>query len=75
MASRENKKYYGQRDLKMTGSRLSPREAAQNLYGGLREADKQGFTSIYYEALPREGIGFAVMNRVYKASGYNIVKV
>ena len=75
MGSRENKKYYGQRDLFITGSKFSPREAAQKLYGSLRDADEQGFTSIYYEALPREGIGFAVMNRIYKASGYNIVKV
>lgn len=75
MASRENRKYYGRRDFVVTGSYYKPEEAARQLYSQLREADEEGYTSIYYEALPKEGIGFAVMNRVYKASAYNIVKV
>ncbi len=75
MASRENKKYYGKRDLVITGSLYSPQEAAKKLYTLLRTADEDGYSSIYFEALPKEGIGFAVMNRIYKASAYNIVKV
>jgi L-threonylcarbamoyladenylate synthase len=75
MASRENKKYYGKRDLVVTGSLYSPQEAAKKLYTLLRTADEDGYSSIYFEALPKEGIGFAVMNRIYKASAYNIVKV
>ena len=75
MASRENKKYYGKRNLVITGSLYSPQEAAKKLYTLLRTADEDGYSSIYFEALPKEGIGFAVMNRIYKASAYNIVKV
>ena len=75
MASRENKKYYGKRDLVITGSLYSPQEAAKKLYALLRAADEEGYSSVYFEALPKEGIGFAVMNRIYKASAYNIVKV
>ncbi len=75
MASRENKKYYGKRNLVVTGSVYSPQEAANKLYALLRAADEDGYSSIYFEALPKEGIGFAVMNRIYKASAYNIVKV
>lgn len=75
MASKENKKYYGRRDVVVTGSINSPEEAAKNLYAMLRKADEDGYSSIFYEALPKEGIGFAVMNRIYKASAYNIVKV
>ncbi|MBT3318379.1 MAG: threonylcarbamoyl-AMP synthase [Clostridia bacterium] len=75
MASRENKKYYGPRDLVITGSIHSPEQAAKVLYSLLRDADEKGYTSIYFEALPRVGIGFAVMNRIYKAAAYNIVKV
>jgi len=75
MASRENKKYYGRRDLVVTGSRLSPEQAAKNLYAQLRQADEDGYSTIYFEGLCREGIGFAVMNRIYKAAAYNIVKV
>jgi L-threonylcarbamoyladenylate synthase len=75
MASRENKKYYGRRETLVTGSAGDPREAARSLYGLLREADEKAFTSIYFEAIQKTGIGFAVMNRVYKAAAYNIVKV
>lgn len=75
MASRENHRYYGKRDVAVIGSIYEPREAAKNLYGLLRDADDNDYTSIYFEAIPREGIGFAVMNRVYKAAAYNIVKV
>ncbi len=75
MAARENKRYYGRRDLAVTGSAEDAREAAKKLYMLLREADEQGFTSILFEAVPKTGIGFAVMNRVYKAAAYNIVRV
>lgn len=75
MASRENRKYYGRRETVVTGSVNDPREAAKSLYSLLREADEKLFTSIYFEAIPKTGIGFAVMNRVYKAAAYNIVKV
>ncbi len=75
MAARENKRYYGRRDVAVTGRNEDAREAARSLYALLREADEQGFTSILFEAVPRAGIGFAVMNRVYKAAAYNIVRV
>ena len=75
MASRENKRFYGRRDVSVTGSQGDAREAAKNLYAMLRAADDEGYSCIYYEAVPKEGIGYAVMNRVYKAASYNIVKV
>jgi L-threonylcarbamoyladenylate synthase len=75
MASREHKRFYGRRDLAVTGSVDDLREAGRSLYGLLRGADEQGYTSILFEAVPKSGIGFAVMNRVYKAAAYNIVRV
>ena len=75
LAARENKKYYGRRDLNETGSIKDAGEAARNIYALLRRADDEGFSKIYFEAVPKTGIGFAVMNRVYKAAAYNIVKV
>jgi L-threonylcarbamoyladenylate synthase len=75
LASQENKRYYGRRDLAVTGSIRDAGEAAKNIYALLRKADDEGYSKIYFEALPKCGIGFAVMNRVYKAAGYNIVKV
>jgi L-threonylcarbamoyladenylate synthase len=74
-ASRENKKYYGRREVTVSGSLADLNEAAKNLYGLLRSADEGGYTQIYFEAIPKDGIGYAVMNRIYKAAAYNTVKV
>ncbi len=75
LAARENKKYYGRRDVAVTGSVQGAEETAKNIYALLRSADLEGYSKIYFEAVPKIGIGFAVMNRVYKAAAYNIVKV
>ena len=75
MAAREHKRFYGRRDVAVTGSIEDLRGVAKSLYALLRDADAAGYTSILFEAVPKEGIGFAVMNRVYKAAAYNIVRV
>jgi L-threonylcarbamoyladenylate synthase len=75
LATRENRRYYGKRDIAVTGSMEDAREIAKSLYALLRGADEDGYSRIYFEGIPKVGIGFAVMNRVYKAAAYNIVKV
>jgi len=51
-------------------------EAAHNFFSELREMDRQGMDMILAGALSdRDGVGFAVMNRMMKSAGYNIVKV
>lgn len=51
-------------------------EAAQNFFADLRELDSQGVDLILAGALSdKDGVGFAVMNRMMKSAGYNIVKV
>jgi L-threonylcarbamoyladenylate synthase len=75
LATRENRRYYGKRDVEVTGSEKDAREIAKGLYALLRGADEDGYSRIYFEGIPKSGIGFAVMNRVYKAAAYNIVKV
>lgn len=51
-------------------------EAAQNFFAELRELDSQGVDLIIAGALSdKDGVGFAVMNRMMKSAGYNIVKV
>ncbi len=47
---------------------------AHNLFGLLREFDSEGVDVIVAEALPMEGLGLAVMNRLRRAAGYKIVK-
>ena len=49
--------------------------AAKEFFAGLRSADEEGVDNILVMALPEEGIGFAVMNRMLKAAGYNVRRV
>ena len=51
------------------------RAAAQKFFAQLREADKSDVDVILAAAMPEEGIGFSVMNRMLKSAGYNIKKV
>jgi L-threonylcarbamoyladenylate synthase len=51
-------------------------EAAHDLFAELRALDETGVDLIIAGALSRkDSLGFAVMNRMMKAAGYNIVKV
>ena len=50
------------------GDRTKPEELAANLFGALRGADERSLEVIYGEALCREGVGEAIMNRFLKAS-------
>jgi L-threonylcarbamoyladenylate synthase len=60
--------------VKSLGSRYNLAVIAQNLFNLLREFDAEGMHVVIAEGLPTEGLGLAVMNRLRKASGYNIVK-
>jgi L-threonylcarbamoyladenylate synthase len=60
--------------VKSLGTRFNVESIAQNLFKLLREFDDEGVDVIIAEGVPAEGIGLAVMNRLRKASGYNIVK-
>jgi L-threonylcarbamoyladenylate synthase len=48
---------------------------AKNLFKVLREFDAEGVKFVAAEGLEPVGIGLAVMNRLRKAAGYNIVRV
>ncbi len=51
-------------------------EAAHDFFSNLREMDEQNVDLILAGALSdKDGVGFAVMNRMLKSSGYNIAKV
>ena len=51
-------------------------EAAHEFFAKLRELDGEGVDLILAGALSeQDGVGFAVMNRMLKSAGYNIVKV
>ncbi|TCS78035.1 L-threonylcarbamoyladenylate synthase [Tepidibacillus fermentans] len=48
---------------------------AANVYDALRQFDKDKIDFILAEAFPETGIGLAIMNRLKKAAGGNILKV
>lgn len=48
-------------------------EIARRLFGLLREMDDEEVDSIYSEAVSGEGVAAAIMNRLLKAAGHNIV--
>ncbi|MFS1510906.1 L-threonylcarbamoyladenylate synthase [Chengkuizengella sp. SCS-71B] len=71
----ESKKEYNA-DLVLTyGSRSRIDETAHDLYAALRMFDKNKVTIIFAEACSEEGMGLAVMNRLMKASGNQVVQV
>lgn len=50
-------------------------KAAHDLFAMLRAADQENIDVILAAALPDEGLGFSVMNRMLKSAGYNIIYV
>ena len=51
-------------------------EAAHDFYSRLRELDEEGIDLILAGALSqKDGVGFAVMNRMMKSAGYKIARV
>ncbi len=57
------------------GSRKSPATIAANLFESLRFFDTTDIQIIIAEAIDGDGIGMAVMNRLKKAAGHDIIKV
>jgi len=60
--------------VKSLGSRSNPASLAKNLFKMLREFDEEKVDVIIAEGIPLRHLGLAVMNRLRKASGFNIVK-
>ncbi len=50
------------------------REAARNLYAALRKMDKSDVDIIYIQGFPKNPETEALMNRIYKATGNEIIK-
>ncbi len=65
---------YGNTPVISLGSRLIPETIAAGLFKAFRDFDDIGVSVIIAEAIEDKGIGMAVMNRMKKASGYNIIK-
>jgi L-threonylcarbamoyladenylate synthase len=57
------------------GSRNDPAVIAGRLYDLLRFCDKLAVDQIYIEGIPAQGIGVAIINRLRKAAGGNVIHV
>jgi L-threonylcarbamoyladenylate synthase len=77
VVSRETENIYREKGFRtlVIGSRSNIYEIAKNLFSTLRELDRLGADLGIVEGFPEIGLGLTVMNRLRKASGYNIVKV
>ena len=61
--------------IRSVGIRAREETVAHNLYAVLREFDDLEADVIFSESFPDDQIGQAIMNRLSKAAGYNIIKV
>lgn len=57
------------------GSREDLRSVAQNIFEILRSLDDKNVDVILAEAFPEKGIGIAIMNRLRKSAGFDIINV
>lgn len=75
LATEETKQNYQSGSVISMGSRSNLYSAAAAIFDALRQFDIQKVDIIYAEALSEENIGMAVMNRLKKAAGFNIIEV
>jgi len=75
LATDESVSRYDADVVKSLGSRENPAMIAKNLFRLLREFDKEKVDIIIAEGVSLQGLGLAVMNRLRKASSFNIVRV
>lgn len=73
LASEENEKKYQGGVVKVAGSHRELDCVAHNLYRILREFDKEGVDEIYSESFEGEEFGAAIMNRMKKAAGQQVI--
>ncbi len=75
LASDETAGYYKNVNVLSLGSRKNYAVIASNVFEKLREFDIIGVDVIYAEAYDEQGMGLAVMNRMKKAAGFNMIEV
>ncbi len=61
--------------VKVAGSRAKEEEVARSLFKILREFDDEETEVMFTESFEAEGIGQAVMNRLLKAAGHQVIRV
>jgi L-threonylcarbamoyladenylate synthase len=75
IASHQTKAYYKSGCIKLMGDRNNTNEIASRLFEILRVFDDIGVDYIYTESFREGDLGQAIMNRLLKAAGYQIIYV
>ena len=75
IASDETVHRYCGGNVKSMGSRQDELSISRHLYAVLREFDEQQVSCIFSEAFETPDLGQAIMNRMIKAAGHQIVRV
>lgn len=75
MATTETAHLYSHRNVRIVGSREDLRTIAKNLFDTLRAFDEDGVDVIIAEGVEPKEIGLAIMNRLRKSAGFNVVRV
>ncbi|MFS0862993.1 L-threonylcarbamoyladenylate synthase [Fredinandcohnia sp. 179-A 10B2 NHS] len=74
LTTSESKNEYQADKVIACGSRQDLVTVANQLYDVLRSFDESNIEIIFSESFPNEGIGQAIMNRLTKAAGHQIIK-
>lgn len=61
--------------VKSVGKRSNEEQIARALFRILREFDDEEVQAIYAESFESRGVGYAVMNRLLKAAGHQVIKL
>lgn len=73
IATDETASDYWADSVKSVGRRNDEEAIAKHLFRILREFDDEGIQMIYAEAFESTGVGYAIMNRLLKAAGHQVI--
>lgn len=75
IATEETRELYEQGIVISIGARNDEEAIARHLYGSLREFDELGVDAIFSESFAAAKMGQAIMNRLLKAAGHQVLEV
>ncbi len=75
IATEETRKFYHGGDVRIIGTRQDEETIARHLFAVLREFDELGTQYIFSEAFSQQDLGQAIMNRLLKAAGHQIIRL
>ena len=75
LSTEELTKFFKEGKVISLGSEKNLEEVARNLFESLRACDDMGADYILCQAFEEKGVGLAIMNRLNKAAGFDILEV